>query len=353
MKLPMVRGSKLLGRLASVVGKMGDFVKQGPGQIRMKGPTPFLYTEALSQFGGSVGAGVGSLTFDAANLMTDFAATTSEDLANVSEDDIRSLPIGERSLVHAADAMKNALYFNFGAFALSPMLGLMTKGYRQAIGLEGDRAYDLAKKAREQSLPINTQALINENVGFIAKGLKDAGKTITIFPAVGGPQKRARAEIEKATYGRMIDILDSTTPYADAQIMSYGAINQIKKNYREWNDIIDQQYLGVMRTAENLGGGKIPFIRMDNLLKEVREIKKYYGDIASPVGQRIEDPRIRGEIDVTMDPLLKYLDAIENTFGFAQDGITGLQYVDFHRQMKEAISLTNFKNPLGIAARYC
>ena len=105
MKLPMVRGSKLLGRLASVVGKMGDFVRQGPGQIRMKGPTPFLYTEALSQFGGSVGAGVGSLTFDAANLMTDFAATTSEDLANVSEDDIRALPIGERSMVHAADAM--------------------------------------------------------------------------------------------------------------------------------------------------------------------------------------------------------------------------------------------------------
>lgn len=351
MKLPMVRGSKLLGRLASVVGKMGDFVRQGPGQIRMKGPTPFLYTEALSQFGGSVGAGVGSLTFDAANLMTDFAATTSEDLANVSEDDIRALPIGERSMVHAADAMKNALYFNFGAFALSPMLQLMTKGYRSAIGLEGERAYELAKKAREQSIPINTQALIDENVGFIAKGLKDAGKTITIFPAVGGPQKRARADIEKATYARMIDILDSTVPYADAQIMSYGAINQVKKNYREWNNIIDQQYLGVMRSAENLGGGNVPFIRMDNLLKEVKEIRKYYDEVVSPVGSRVEDPRIRGEIDQTMDPLLKYLKAIEDTFNYSSEAITGKQYADFHRQMKQAISLTNFENPLGIAAR--
>jgi len=350
-KLPMVRGSKLLGRLANVAGKMRDFVRQGPGNIRLKGPTPFLYTETLSQIGGSVGAGLGSLTFDAANLMTDFAATTSEDLANVSEDDIRALPVGERSLVHAADAMKNALYFNFGAFALAPMLSLMTKGYRSAIGLEGDRAYDLAKKAREQSIPINTQALIDENVGFVAKGLKDAGKTITIFPAVGGPQKAARAAIEKETYGRMIDILDSSVPYADAQILSYGAINQVKKNFKEWNNIIDQQYLSVMRTAENIGGGNIPFIRMDNLLKEAKAIKQYYSEVASPVGGRIEDPRIRQEVDVSMDPLLKYLDAIQNTFEYNVSGVTGKQYVDFHRQMKEAISLTNFKNPLGIAGR--
>ena len=149
----------------------------------------------------------------------------------------------------------------------------------------------------------------------------------------------------------MIDILDSSVPYADAQILSYGAINQVKKNFREWNNIIDQQYLGVMRTAENIGGGNIPFIKMDNLLKEAKAIKQYYSEVSDPVVKRIEDPKIRQELDVTMDPLLKYLDAIQNTFEYNVSGVTGKQYVDFHRQMKEAISLTNFKNPLGIAGR--
>jgi len=346
-KLPIVRGSKLLGRVGNVIGKMGDFIRQGPGNIRMKGPTPFLYTEALSQFGGSVGAGIGSLTYDAANLMTDFAATTSEDLANISDDDIRKLPVSDRAMVHAADAMKNALYFNFGAFSIAPMLGLMTKGFRSSIGLEGQKAYELAKTAREEGLPINYQGLIDESKGFIAKGLKDLGRTITVIPTLAGPPKAARVEIERATYKRMLDYFDASAPYADAQLLSYGAVEQVKKNFREMYNLIDARYTTVMRNAENIGGGKAPFIKLDNFMKEAEGIKKYYQQ--TTVGMDFYDPRLKG-LDIKNDPLLKYIEGVQNSYNM-RDGITAPKYVDFHRQLKQAYQLSDMQNPTGIAAR--
>jgi len=346
-KLPIVRGSKLLGRVGNVIGKMGDFIRQGPGNIRLKGPTPFLYTEALSQFGGSVGAGIGSLTYDAANLMTDFAATTSEDLANISDDDIRKLPVSDRAMVHAADAMKNALYFNFGAFSIAPMLGLMTKGFRSSIGLEGQKAYELARTAREEGLPINYQGLINENKGFIAKGLKDLGRTITVIPTLAGPPKAARVEIERATYKRMLDYFDASAPYADAQLLSYGAVEQVKKNFKEMYNLIDARYTTVMRNAENIGGGKAPFIKLDNFMKEAESIQKYYQQ--TTVGMDFYDPRLKG-LDIKNDPLLKYIQEVKNSYNM-RDGITAPKYVDFHRQLKQAYQLSDMQNPTQLAAR--
>ena len=346
-KLPVVRGSKLLARTGNVLGKMIDFVRQGPGNIRMKGPTPFLYTEALSQFGGSVGAGIGSLTYDAANLMTDFAATTSEDLANISDDDIRKLPVADRAMVHAADAMKNALYFNFGAFSIAPMLGLMTKGFRDSIGLEGQKAYELARTAREEGLPINYQGLIDENKGFIAKGLKDLGRTITVIPTLAGPPKAARIAIEQATYKRMLDYFDASAPYADAQLLSYGAVEQVKKNFKEMYNLIDARYTTVMRNAENIGGGKAPFIKLDNFMKEAEGIEKYFEQ--TTVGVDLYDPRLRG-LDIKNDPLLKYIKNVKDSYNM-NNGITAPKYVDFHRQLKQAYQLSDMQNPTGIAAR--
>ena len=346
-KLPVVRGSKLLARAGNVLGKMIDFVRQGPGNIRLKGPTPFLYTEALSQFGGSVGAGLGSLTYDAANLMTDFAATTSEDLANITDDDIRKLPVSDRAMVHAADAMKNALYFNFGAFSIAPMLGLMTKGFRSSIGLEGEKAYELAKTAREEGLPINYQGLIDESKGFIAKGLKDLGRTITVIPTLAGPPKAARIEIERATYKRMLDYFDASAPYADAQLLSYGAVEQVKKNFKEMYNLIDARYTTVMRNAENIGGGKAPFIKLDNFMKEAQKIKSYFEQ--TTVGMDFYDPRLKG-LDIKNDPILKYIQGVQDSYNM-RNGITAPKYVDFHRQLKQAYQLSDMQNPTGIVAR--
>ena len=111
-----------------------------------------LQTEVQSVLGGTIGAGVGSLTYDTLNEQVGVQ------IASALADDLSEIPEGEverDQLVNAAVAMKNALLFNAGASVLSPFFfGPMARGIRNAFGTVGPKQKELAQFARDKGLPL-------------------------------------------------------------------------------------------------------------------------------------------------------------------------------------------------------
>ena len=77
-------------------------------------------TFTKSFFGGIGGAGLGSVGYDAYNLMDNYAAAVQADLAGVTENEVFDMPPAERIATNAQAAMTTSLIFSGGA-----MVGLI------------------------------------------------------------------------------------------------------------------------------------------------------------------------------------------------------------------------------------
>lgn len=339
--LPVIKGFKLLRGTASVVGKMAD----GFRTLSKTGGSQLVQTEFKSIAGSVAGAGAGSLAFDAANFATDFGAAVEQDLANVTDDEIRKLPPVERSVVHATQAMKNAALWNAGAFALGPLFGLAAGGVKSALGLSGKDAELVARYSRETGVPTNYMALINAEQGFLARGAKNILKTIGIFPLVAGPGQAFQRQIERETFTAMLDHLEAGAPLAHAELLGYGALKQIKNNFKQYHDMIGVKYDYVMKEADAIGAGQkvIPITNIKKTTEKiVNELNSMYPQM------NFEFNKTVAQLTEFDDPLVKFVSSLKSYTDGYESGLTAKEFVGLQKMLTGAYNQTRIYDPRGL-----
>ena len=342
---PLIRNIKPFARVAGVVGKMAD----GFRQIKKAGASPFLQTEMKSIAFGTTGSGIGSLAFDAANYATDFTAASSMDLAELTDDDVAKLPPGQREAYHALEAMNNSMIFNGGAAALGPLLQLAGGGVKKVLGLSTPEVEQLARYTKETGVPTNLFALADPNAGFLARGMKNILNVVGVFPATAGPGLKYKQEIEEETFKAVLDHLNAGAPYSHAELLSLGTLNQFKKNFAEYKDVIAMKYDTVFKEADLLGPD-LRIIPTQNLNKAteniVNSLKASYPEMGLQLDKRIT------ELTEFDDPLVKFIAATKDfTNGFTS-GLTAKEYVGLNKMLTAAYNETKIYDPRGLVAQF-
>lgn len=342
--MPIIRNIKPLSRVAGVVGKMAD----GFRQLRKAGPSQFLETELKSIAYGTAGAGIGSLSFDAANYATDFTAASSLDLAELTDDDVAKLPPGQREAFHALEAMNNAMIFNSGAAALGPLLQLAGAGVKKTLGLSTPEVEQLARYTKETGVPTNLFALADPNAGFLARGMKNILNVVGIFPATAGPGIKYKKQIEEETFRAMLDHLSAGAPYAHAELLSLGSLNQMKQNFRTYMDTIGLKYDVVFKEADLLGP-EMKIIPIQNLSKAtenlITSLTSQYPGMNLQMDKRI------AELTEFDDPLVKFIAATKEYTNNLTEGLTAKEYVGLNKMLTAAYNQTKIYDPRGLVAQ--
>ena len=332
-RLPIIRNVKMLSKTGAVLGRMRD----GFRAMIKAGPTQLLATEAKSVMGAVGGAALGSISYDAANFATDFAVANKEDMARVKDADVEKLDAPSRMLVNALEASSNAAIFNAGAFALGPVFSAMGGGIKGLLGLKGDDAVRIARYSKETGVPTNLNAMINEDASFVARGLKNFLNTFGIFPAVAGPGSRNVLNVQQATYRAFLDNLNAGAPYANAEMLGYAGIKEMRENFVRHNAAIGAQYDQVLGLAKVIGGNK-KLIPTTNIARSSEQVVNQFRAM-------YKDMNLEGAaVPLTEfeDPMVDFIRRIKDfsTNQYADTGMTAEMYIGLNRALTKAYQNT-------------
>ena len=174
-RLPVVRNVKMLGNVARAFGRVVDGFR-----TVSKAPSQLLLTTIKGDLAGAVGAGAGSVLYDAANIATDFSTAANNDLGAISNNDVKKLPYSQQVLVHSAEAMRNSVFFNLGGSSLGPILSQTLRGMKGILGL-GKESKELTEAAAKRgiNLSASTVAQTEKFGGRIVQGFE---KVFGVFP---------------------------------------------------------------------------------------------------------------------------------------------------------------------------
>ena len=340
-KLPFIRGAKILRKTARAFGKVVDgFRTIGTA------PSQLLVTEAKAQVASAAGAGAGSILYDAANVATDINVATNSDLSEISNNDIKKLPYGQQVLVHAAEASRNAFYFNLAGTSLAPILNVTLRGMKGWLGLGSKETKALAEAAEQRGVKLSISTLADPQTfgGRIVRGFE---KVFGVVPLVNIFAKRQRKAVEEQTFKAMLDNVIAKAPIEATGMLNYKFLPTMADNFEKYFDIINNRYNYVDTIAENLGNPK--FIPTASL-KETAEniIKKIEGGTAEPFmgkqtdlpyGQRVPD--YKAAFDKS-SPFADTLFSFTNKARGLDDFITPRQYQTLIKDLVRATEGSKF-----------
>lgn len=344
---------KLLTRTAGAVGKIADFmndmVRRGPvkalgaagEQLQgtlSRGGAQLLATEAKSQLYSAGGAGAGSISYDMANLATDFAGAAQRDLGEISDNEINKLPLVERTTVHAIEAMKNAIMFNSIASGLGPLLGMTGRGMKGILGVKGKDAETLARNAQQNKIGISLTALADEST-FFGSFVSKFFKTLGVFPGPSYFRGKNRALIEKQQFRAMLDAIESGAPLEHASMLGYEALPTLRKNFEEMMNSISVRYDNVLAQADVIGNPKIiPTVASSKAGKQLYEsIAMMYPGAASFA----ENKSLKDLTEMT-DPIIGLATILKNFDSpySATEFITPKEYMGIQKMITRALQNT-------------
>lgn len=265
--LPYIRNVKLLRNAARAVGRVGDGLRL-VGLSRAGGaPSQILQTEVKSQFASALGAGGGSVLYDVANLSTDFKNAVFTDLADVSNNDINKLSYPEQVTVHAAEAMKNALFFNAFGSALMPILGTTMRGLKGPLGIGSKESKEMAELAASKGMKMDISSLASEK-GLFGKFVNTFWKTIGVFPTIGFFKRRQRAKITEQAFNSWLKEITAFAPIEHQAFLSMEYLKGFAKNYADFSSQYKVKYAAVNDFAQTLGNPQI--IPTDRLREQTK-----------------------------------------------------------------------------------
>ena len=346
-RLPFVRQAKILSKSARALGKFVDGFR-----LLGRAPTQLLATEAKAQAASAVGAGAGSVLYDMANVATDFNVAVNDDLAQVSNNDIKKLPYAQQVLVHSAEAMRNALFFNAIGSSLAPILGTTLKGMKGVLGLGGKEAKEMTEAAARRGIQLSMSTVADAGTlgGRIVAGFE---KVFGVFPLANTFAKRQRARVEKQTFEAFLDEVVTKAPLEHVGILNYQFLPTMKKNFEQFMNIIQDNYSVVDTIAESMGNPK--FIPTKSI-KEVAQnfMKRMEASLPEPmlgkqtdlpIGQRVPmyDAAKMRESGFD-DP---FMDVINKVRGM-DDAITPTEYQGMMRQIVQSMARTTKDDPRRI-----
>lgn len=340
-KLPFLRNVKILSKTARAIGKVAD-------GFRMAGsaPSQLLVTEAKAQVASAAGAGAGSILYDAANVATDINVATNSDLAEVSNNDIKKLPYAQQVLVHAAEASRNAFYFNLAGTSLAPILNVTMRGMKGWLGLGSPETKALAEAAEQRGIKLSISTLADSGTfgGKIVRGFE---KVFGIVPLVNIFAKRQRKAVEEQTFRAMLENVVAKAPLEATGMLNLKFLPTMRENFQKYFDIINNRYNYVDKIAENLGNPK--FIPMkgfketaENIVKKIEDgsLEPFMGKQTDlPYGQRV--PKYEGQFDKG-SPFADTLFNFANKARAIDDFITPKQYQTLIKDLVRATEASKF-----------
>jgi hypothetical protein len=345
-KLPFLKGARILNRTARAAGKVIDGFR-----LVSKAPTQLLVTEAKSQVLSAGGAAGGSVLYDIANVATDMNVATNQDLAEVSDNDIKKLPYAQQVLVHAAEASRNAFYYNLAGTSLAPLLNVTMRGMKGFLGLGSKETKALAEAAEREGIQLSISSLADER-SFGGRVIRFFDKTFGVVPIVNIFGKRQRAKVEQQVFDAFLNNIISKAPLEKTGLMNLKFLPTMKDNFMRYMNTIDVRYKTVDTIAEEMGNPK--FIPIKGLKETAKNIvEKFEAGTAEPfkgkqtdlpIGQRV--PEYKASMDKT-SPFADTLFNFANKARGLDDYITPTEYQGLIRDLVKAAEgskYTDMKN---------
>jgi hypothetical protein len=348
-KLPTVRGRaglpvRMLGSLAGMADNTIDFFKK----LKRYGATPALSTEAQSSLLAAGGAGAGSILYSIGNLGSDYVGATSQDLANLTDNDIRKLPFAQRALYNGLNEAYNDLLWAGGAMSLIPLVRFAGREtLKQSLGLNSQQSKAIAQSFERMGERPNVAALIPGENAF-QNFFKKFFTTIGVYPLVSGPltkfNKEFNQRLSNEEFLATVDNLNMA-PGSNQSIMNYAGINEIKKEWKNVWKTVDTEYGKVRKHWEEIGNPKmIPTATIKQETERLMtQMKNEYPSTYSYSGAF--DNMQKGARDLTPadDPLVQYIqflnDITRNDKYIRMSDWSGLS-----RMQTAAYTGTKFKN---------
>ena len=310
-------------------------------------PSQLLATELKSQAGGIAGAGLGSITYGVAEALTDIGGATHEDLARVSENDIDKLSPLHQEIVHASEAMSNAMIFNAGAFLLVPLLGGIGRGVQGIMGLKGEPAEIIANEAYKYGYKTNLSATMNEHQNWFAGFVKNYNKSVGIFPVVGAARKKFRRQFEIDVYNNFLDNFNAAVPLAHGELLSLGALTQFRKQFDEMFNIIGVKYQkGLDATKFNgLDGLRIiPTNSVGSFTDDlIKRLEMQYPEQMRGLGQMVNTKSPITELDDPLVAFIKHLKSLSDS-----GNITPQEFIGLQKMLTKVLPNTTIYDPRGM-----
>lgn len=348
-KLPNVRGRaglpvRMLGSLAGMADNTIDFFKK----LKKFGATPALATESQSILMAAGGAGAGSILYDIGNLGSDYVGATSQDLANLTDNDIRKLPFAQRALYNGLNETYNDLLWAGGAMSLIPLVRFAGReGLKQSLGLNSDQSKAIARSFERMGEKPNVAALIPGENAF-QNFFKKFFTTIGVYPLVSGPLTKFNKDFnQRLSQEEFLNTVDNLNmaPGSNQSIMNYAGINEIKKEWKNVWKTVDTEYASVRKHWEEIGNPKmIPTATIKQETERLMtQMKNEYPSTYSYSGAF--DNMQKGARDLTPadDPLVQYIqflnDITRNDKYIRMSDWSGLS-----RMQTAAYTGTKFKN---------
>ena len=328
---------KLLGGVAKLLARVAD-----PTVGRVLA-SQLGRTEIKSVLGGTLGAGVGSVSYDALNETAGIAAmdAIASDLENMSPREVDT-----DVMANAADAMFTALAWNAGAATLTPVI---TKGFgklgRLAIGAKSKDAKQLVNIARDKGLPIPLVMTAQEGVGLLGGFASKFFKVLGIMPFINGIGKEAMQGAEqKAGKEYLNSSVLNYGPLIKTGLLSASIFKQADEAFKQNSKLINDAYTGFEKLAETIGNPKvIELTKSKQFAKEmVDRLAVSYPGIRSYATDKFGDLPFKDieKLLQTGDPLTTYYRYLNSL----DDMVSPLQYKELMRVMNRAIEQTTYQN---------
>ena len=154
-------------------------------------------SQSRSALLGGAGALSGSTLYEIGNLGSDYVGATSQDLANLTDNDIRKLPFAQRALYNGLNEAYNDLLWAGGAMSLIPIVRFAGReGLKQSLGLNSDQSKAIAQSFERMGKKPNVAALIPGENAF-QNFFKKFFTTIGVYPLVSGPLMKFNKDFNK------------------------------------------------------------------------------------------------------------------------------------------------------------
>ena len=343
-RLPVIRNVKLLRKTARAVGKIFDGFRQ-----LSKAPTQIAITTVKGDLAGAVGAGAGSILYDAANVATDFATAANNDLGDVSNNDIKKLPYSQQVLVHSAEAMRNAVFFNLGGSSLGPILSHTLRGMKGILGL-GKESKELTEAAAQRNIKLSAST-VAQTEKFGGKVVQGFEKTFGVFPFANFFAKRQRRAVEKQLFSRFLDEVITKAPLEQVGMLQYQFLPAMQRNFLDFNKTIQTQFKTLDNIIDTMNNPR--FIPTQSV-KQVAEdfMKRMEATLPDQfLGKTVPDSGVPEFAAQRMkdsgfdDTLIDVINKIR-TIG---DQITPSEYQGIMRVLTRSLATTKMRDPSQIA----
>jgi hypothetical protein len=296
---------------------------------------------------GAAGAAGGSALYEIGNLGSDFVGATNQDMANLSDNDIRKMKFSDRLLYNSLVEAQNDILWAGGALGLIPAVRFAGRGLKGSLGLNSEQSKAIARQFENLGLKPNIAALIPGDNAW-QNFFKKFFTTIGVYPIVGGPLTKFNREFnQKLTQEKFLEVMESLElpPNVNNSIMNYAGANEIKNEWKRVWSAIKDEYDGFRKFYEDIGNPNfIPTREVkETSRKLIERLKEVYPERSSlwdsyltPAAGQM---RKLSEVD---DPMVTYLNYLEEVG--KQDHIRISDWLGLSKLQTAAYSASNYKN---------